>query len=227
MRWRTLIRRMPGAASMRIGRVSRLSPLSRDFGFSRGTPIDRYYIERFLQGYSGDIRGAALEIGDDSYCRMFGGDRIDSQDVLHIEGGRSGATITGDLAAPETLPLRTFDCVILTQTLHLILDPAAAVAHLRHALKPGGILLITVPGVSSVDRGEWGERWCWSMTERSLHGLLATAFDPNEVSVATYGNLFAATAFLHGASVEDTGTARLDPLDPSYPVIVAAGARAS
>ena len=34
--------------SVRFGDLRRLSPISRHFGFDRGTPIDRYYIEGFL-----------------------------------------------------------------------------------------------------------------------------------------------------------------------------------
>ncbi len=227
MKWPKLVRRIRGAAAMRLGRVSTMRPLSTDFGFSRGTPIDRYYIEQFLQAHSADIRGDTLEVGDNSYSRRFGGARIGRQDVLHLEPDHEGATITGDLSVPGTLPPRTFDCIILTQTLHLILDVEAAVRQLHQALNPGGTLLVTVPGVSSVDRYGWGEGWCWSMTEHALRTMLSRAFEPNEVSVKTYGNLFAATAFLHGASLEDTGKARLDPVDAAYPVLVAARAQAA
>ena len=72
MKWPKLVRRIRGAAAMRLGRVSTMRPLSTDFGFSRGTPIDRYYIEQFLQAHSADIRGDTLEVGDDSYSRRFG-----------------------------------------------------------------------------------------------------------------------------------------------------------
>ena len=88
-------------------------------------------------------------------------------------------------------------------------------------------MLVTVPGVSSVDRGEWGDRWYWSMTENALADVLGSAFAEQQITAVTYGNLFAATAFLHGAAVEETGTARLDPSDQAYPVIVAARAYSS
>jgi len=227
MKWPKLVRRLRGAAAMRLGRISTTRPLSADFGFSRGTPIDRYYIEQFLQAHSADIRGDTLEVGDDSYSRRFGRDRIGRQDVLHVDPRYAGATIVGDLATSGTLPALTFDCIILTQTLQLIMDVEAAVRHLRGALKPGGILFVTVPGVSSVDRSEWGGRWCWSMTEYALRTMLENAFGTNDVRTKTYGNLFAATAFLHGASVEDTGTTRLNPVDAAYPVLVAGRARAA
>jgi SAM-dependent methyltransferase len=227
MKARKLLSRLYGRASMRLGRIGRQRPLSADFGYSRGTPVDRYYIEHFLAQHSADIRGHVLEVGDAAYSRRFGGERISKQDVLHVDESADDVTIVGDLSRPGVLPEATFDCIILTQTLHLIFDVAAAVGQLRRSLRAGGVLLVTVPGVSSVDRGEWGGRWYWSMTEDALTRLLCTEFAEPQITTATYGNLFAATAFLHGAAVEETGAARLCPSDQAYPVIAAARARAT
>jgi len=224
---RKLLSRLYGRASMRLGRISRQRPLSADFGYSRGTPVDRYYIDQFLRQHVADIRGHVLEVGDATYSQRFGGERISKQHVLHVDAGNAGATIVGDLSAGGVLPKTAFDCIVLTQTLHLVFDLEAAVRHLRDSLRPGGVLLVTVPGVSSVDRGEWGSRWYWSMTESALTRLLGSAFDASAISSALYGNLFAATAFLHGAALEETGIARLCPADPAYPVIVAARASAA
>jgi hypothetical protein len=37
--------------------IGGLEPISRAFGYDRGTPIDRYYLDRFLDEHNGDIRG--------------------------------------------------------------------------------------------------------------------------------------------------------------------------
>lgn len=222
----TPFRRAHGRTAMANGRISSTRPLCREFGYSRGTPIDRYYIERFLQDHAADIHGRVLEVGDDSYSRRFGGDRVEQQDVLHIDAGHPGATITGDLAGRNTLPTETFDCIVLTQTLHLIFDMAVAVQTLRDALRPDGVLLMTVPGISAVDVGRWKDSWNWSLTDLSLGRLLSGSFDADKVSLRTGGNLFAATAFLHGAAVEEIDPAKLDLLDAAYPVMVAARAQA-
>ena len=150
-------RRVRGGDVMARGRGAKTTPLCREYGYSRGTPIDRYYIEGFLKEHSSDVRGRVLEIGDDAYSRRFGGDRITRQDVLHVHAGHAQATITGDLAEPGVLPQGAFDCVILTQMLHLIFDLGAAVAEIRAALAPGGVALITVPGISRSQRPMEGE----------------------------------------------------------------------
>lgn len=59
-------------------------PLTSDWGFSRGLPVDRPYIEAFLERHAADIRGRVLEVGDDSYTRRFGGERVTQRDVLDI-----------------------------------------------------------------------------------------------------------------------------------------------
>ena len=111
---------------MRLGDFDTTRPVSLDFGFDRGLPVDRYYVENFLARHAKDIRGHVLEIGDDAYTKRFGND-LDDVDILHVHGGNANATIIGDLAMPGVLPRDRFDCIVLTQTLHLIYDLASAV----------------------------------------------------------------------------------------------------
>ena len=210
---------------MGLGRIARNAPLSTDWGFDRGLPVDRYYVERFLADHASDIRGRVLEVAEDRYSKRFGGPNIERQDILSLERGDQ-STIIGDLAHPGTLPASAFDCIILTQTLHMIFDLDAAVAQLRQALRPGGVLLVTVPGISPVDRGDWRDSWHWSLTDISLRRLLSKAFEQDKVVVTVRGNLYAATAFLHGAAVEELSRRKLESHDPAFPVTVAARAMA-
>jgi SAM-dependent methyltransferase len=122
------------------------------------------------------------------------------------------------------LPKQGFDCIIFTQTLQFIFDMAAAIDQLHGALRPGGALLVSVPGITPVGQGEWGPYWLWSLTQTALSCLLSGPFDADNVTVRTYGNLAAATAFLHAAAVEEVGHRRLVRSDPAYPVTVTARA---
>ena len=45
-----------------LGTLRRTRPLSDDFGYDRGYPIDRYYIERFLAQHRSHIKGRILEV---------------------------------------------------------------------------------------------------------------------------------------------------------------------
>lgn len=215
--WPLVGRPRPGR--VRMGDLARTRPISSAFGYDRGTPIDRHYIENFLVAHRDAIRGRVLEVGETVYSRRFGSG-VTAQDVLHVRD-HPEATIVGDLARPGTLPADSFDCIVLTQTLHLIYDMRSAVAELHRALRPGGLALVTVPGVSSVDRGEWDESWCWSLTGKSAHRLFSEAFGVDNVEVGVHGNVYAATCFLHGLAVEEVEQAWLDRSDPAYPVTVA------
>jgi SAM-dependent methyltransferase len=209
-----------------MGSLRRLTPVSRQFGYDRGEPVDRYYIESFLRQFDNDIQGRVLEVGDDSYSRRFGRDRITRQDVLHISDGHRGATIIGSLEDAPQIPSEQFNCVILTQTLHLIYDLRAAFATLYRILKPEGVLLVTLPGISQIchDRA-CPERDSWRFTAYSAKRLFTEYFPQNEVHVQSYGNVLTATAFLYGLASREVKRVELDHVDPDYPVILGIRAR--
>lgn len=213
----------PGA--VRFGDLRRLTPMSRAFGFDRGQPVDRRYIEAFLARNAVDIRGRVLEIGDAAYTRRFGGNRVTRNDVLHVSEGNPDATIVADLAHGDAIPSASFDCVILTQTLHLVYDVRAAVATLHRILAPGGVCLVTVPGISQIDAGAWRDSWYWAFTPASLNRVLVERFGAR-VSVESFGNVLAASAFLYGLSAAELTPEELDAADACYPVTVAARATA-
>lgn len=207
-----------------FGDLRRLNPISPVFGFDRGLPlIDRYYIEQFLQRHADDIRGRVLEMGDASYTRRFGGERVAHSDVLHSVPGNPEATLVADLAVPGQLPEGCFDCIVATQTLQMIYDVNAALDGLYRMLKPGGVLLATSHGISRIARREgvdpWGEYW--HFTAQSMRRLLEARFPPEQVRVETFGNVLSAAASLYGLAADDLERAELDQLDPDFEVIVA------
>jgi SAM-dependent methyltransferase len=219
-----VIRRAHGLLTMNFGRIRSVKPLSRSWGYDRGTPIDRHYIEGFLERHRQHVKGQVLEVQEDNYSHRFGGDRVTHIDILSLESSNHRATIVGDLADPRTLPAGQFDCIILTQTLHLVFDMSRAIANVHRALRPGGVLLVTVPGITPLDRAEYLDCWYWSLTGPALRRLMSGPFGPEGVEVEAYGNLYAATAFLHAAAIEEVSKRKLDTRDPAYPVTIAARA---
>lgn len=201
-------------------------PVSSTFGCDRGTAIDRYYIEKFLDARTELIHGRVLEVGDSTYSRRFGGGNVESFEVLHASAANSAATIVGDLTDPASLPTGTIDCFICTQTFNFIYDVEKAVRGAHALLKPGGVLLATVAGISQISRYDM-ERWgdYWRFTTASIEKLFAPVFTGG-VDVATFGNVLAATAFLQGLAVEDLpDPALLDETDGDYQLVIAIVAR--
>jgi glycosyltransferase involved in cell wall biosynthesis len=211
--------------TVRLGSLRRLSPLSTCFGFDRGMPVDRYYIEAFLAEHAGEIHGYVLEIGGDEYSRRFGGTRVTNQDVLHVESGFPGATIIADLSSAPCIPDGRFDCIILTQTLHYIFDLQGAVSTLHRILKPGGTLLATLPGISRLCTDQTDKRSdCWRFTESSAERLFAQCFGASGVAVRSYGNVLTAISFLEGLAAHELRRHELDHHDPEFPVTITVAA---
>lgn len=211
----------PPVGWVQLGSLRRVTPISREFGYDRGLPIDRYYIERFLSANALDIRGHVLEIADNTYTRRFGGDRVIKSDVLHVMEGDPTATIVGDLTCADHIPSDTFDCVILTQTLQFIYDVPAALHTVRRVLKPGGVVLATVPGITPISRYDL-ERWgCyWAFTSLSAGRLFEAVFPARRISIDAHGNVLAASAFLYGMAAEELQQSELDARDPDYQVVI-------
>lgn len=205
---------------VRFGNLRRVTPISRNFGFDRGLPVDRYYVENFLARQTSDIRGRVMEIGDDSYTRKYGADRVTVSDILHVVEGNPQATIVADITRAEHIPSDAFDCIIFTQTLHLIYDVRAAIRTLYRILKPGGVLLTTFPGISQISRDEWGPYWCWAFTTLSARRLFEEVFPAANVEVEAHGNVLAAISYLHGLAAEELRVEELDLHDRDYEVLI-------
>ncbi len=198
-------------------------PVSSVFGFDRGTPVDRYYIERFLREHADKIRGTVLEMGSAEYTRGFGA-TVERSLVFHATDPT--ADITGDLTQAEGLPESVVDCFILTQTFPFIYDVHAAVRGAWKVLKPGGHLLVTSGGITKVSRYDM-DRWghFWSFTDKSLRRLLEEVALPEDITVRTYGNVQASAAFLYGHAAEELTAEELDREDPDYQLLLAAVAK--
>jgi SAM-dependent methyltransferase len=214
----------PPIGAVRFGSLRRLAPISVQWGDDRGGPVDRYYIEKFLAENRRAVHGRVLEIAEDVYSRWFGGRRVTRFDILEYrQGEHPRATFVGDLTTADHIPGDVFDCVIVTQTLQLIYDVEAAVATIHRILRPGGVALVTMPGISQLNRRDcetWGDYWCWGFTTRSAARLFEGNFAGGDVRVASHGNVLAATAFLYGLGRGELRRRELDHHDPDYQLLI-------
>lgn len=199
-----------------------MSPLSPCYGYDRGTPVDRPYIDDFLTVHADLIRGDAAEIKDDTYLRRHGADRLTSVTIIDVDRGNPSATLHADLAAPDSVPPRRFDCIVLTQTLQLLPDPARTIRTLERALRPSGTLLVTVPSVARISPSG-GDEDRWRITPAGLRQLF-TGWT-GAVTVTGYGNLRTCLAALLGEAAEDLAPGQLEHRDPNFPLIACAAAR--
>ena len=203
-----------------LGDLRRVTPIDPNWGFERGTPIDRVYVEHFVGAHAADIRGRVLEIAAPDYTSRFG-QGVTAVDVLMAEEGNPQATIVADLTHAPHISDDTFDCAIVTQTLQFVYDVGAALATLHRILVPGGVLLATAPGltkISPIEDAAYGE-W-WHYTARSLGRLAAEAFGDANVEVESFGNVLAATGFLYGLAASDLDPDEVHVHDPLFEVVI-------
>ena len=179
----------------------RTTPFSQ-WGRARGTPIDRIYIEGFLEDNRGAIRGRVLEVQDSNYTDRFGSG-VSQSDVLDIDSSNPNATLVADLAESDALPVEAFDCFILTQTLQLVSDPRQAITNCHRLLRPGGVLLATVPSITRSDNSYSEEIDRWRFTARACRDLFGEVFGESRTTVTGHGNVLTAIAFLAGLAAEE------------------------
>jgi hypothetical protein len=202
-------------------RLPGLEPVDRELGNSRGDPIDRHYIHEFLWPHRADVRGRVLEVADSGYTDYLGEGRVTRSDVLHVRDRAPGVTIVGNLETGEGIPRAAFDCMVLTQTLQYVYDGRAAARVIREALVPGGVALVTVPGIAQIsrdDRRQWGE--FWRFTSGSARRLFADAFGEDNVQVEVFGNVLVAAAYLYGYAQQELTPEELSHRDEDYEFLI-------
>ncbi len=206
-----------------FGDFKSIEPLNRNFGSERGKAVCHYYIHDFLEKNSSFIKGRVLEFGEDTYTKRYGGEKVISSDILHVNNVDGKGTIVADISKDNNIPSDYFDCIICTQTLQCIYDLKEAMKTLHRILKPGGVLLSSFSGISQVSRYDmdrWGEYWRFSV--KSVEELLSPFFVEKNLVVKSHGNVLSAISYLFGLSSDDLKKNELLHSDPDYPVIITA-----
>ena len=193
-------------------------PISDCYGLDRGTPLDRYFIDAFLAENQENIRGRVLEVGDSRYTVSFGDDRVQTSEVADLDSTNSNATLIADLCKPGSIPSSIYDCIILTQTLHLLREPSICVENCRQGLRPRGVLLLTAPALSRLSP-TFPDGDYWRFTVPGMTELLGKHWD-GTFQVDSYGNLPVCIGFLRGEVVEETQEELLKRRDPRFPLTV-------
>ena len=117
--------------------------------------------------------------------------------VVDISSQNADADLIADLSAPGTLPRSSYDCILLTQTLHIIYEFNEVVRNVHLALRRGGVALVTAPCVSRIDYETGVDGDFWRFTHASLRRLFAERFGIENVEVVAFGNVLSCIGFLH------------------------------
>ena len=212
VRLRSLIR---GHEQPRWGNLRRTVPFSATYGFERGTPIDRHYLHGFLAEQRHLISGEVLEVQTDSYTRRFGHDvrRADTFDIVPSPD----VTYVCDFSHCETLiPDRSYDCLLLPNTLPHFRELEPALANAIRIVRPGGAILASAAGLLPLT-GDVPEYW--RLSPDGWRQRLSIAWPGASLGIAGHGNCLAAIAAQLGLALEELTRPELDACDPRYPVL--------
>jgi Methyltransferase domain len=197
-----------------------LQPASYLWGFDRGMPVHRHYVNHFLSDRASDIRGDCLEFQEDSYTTRFGGERVRTLHILHKTPGNPNATIVADITSDD-VPDNRFDCIICTYVLNVIPELDKAIAGLHRMLRAGGVLLVAVPQLSMCAL-QWQD--LWRFTPEGLALVLGKIFGHDNVTVQGYGNSLTAAGDIRGLVADEFTRSQLDYHDPRFAIVVCARA---
>jgi SAM-dependent methyltransferase len=202
---------VPPVGLVRFGSFRRRTPIGRRRGAERGTPIDAHYVRQFLVRHADDLRGEMLELGATGA-------------LAHARPG--AVTAHTGLALDDTtrfrlsqLPDERFDCIVARHVLHRVYEVPPLVKALHRLLKPGGVLLATLPSVGNVGPDTVHDTY-WTFTPLSAHALFEEAFPSLKLAVEPCGNVLAATASLHGLAAEELRPGELAHRDATYAVVL-------
>jgi SAM-dependent methyltransferase len=205
----------------RWGNLRRTVPFSATYGFERGTPIDRHYLNAFLSAHRDQITGDVLEVQTTSYTERFGRS-VRRSDTFDIAPSFSPTYLCDLSHCEEVIPSASYDCVLLPNTLPHLCELDRALVQLRRIVRPGGVILASAAGLLPLtgDVPEFSR-----LTPDGWRHRLASAWPGAAVDVDGHGNCLAAIAAQLGLVLEELTPSELDVDDPRYPVLSTIAAR--
>jgi SAM-dependent methyltransferase len=197
-----------------LGDFGLAHPLCPDYGFSRGTPIDRFYLSQFVGEVRDRIVGSTLEVGGRTHNRKLYGLTATTEYVTMDVAAGSNADIEADVHNPLVCPARRFDSIIIFNVLEHCKEPWTVVDNIHRWLKPGGRVFCVVPNAQRIHRGPQDYWRILPDAMRSLFRRFATT------TVKGYGNLLTSNASMCGISAEELRSEILNMVDERYPVML-------
>lgn len=205
------------------GNLRRVRPFSNTYGWDRGTPVDRYYVDRFFERHSADITGDVLEIDRNDYTYRFGHDlrAVHSFDI----NPESNPTFLCDIAhCEDILPSEAYDCVLLPCTLQHFRELELSLRNALRLVKPGGVILASAAALSRLDEVFLDY---WRFSPEGWRSFLPQVWPDCTIAVEGEGNCLPVIAMNLGLSLEELKPQELNYYDARFPLVTTVYCRKS
>jgi SAM-dependent methyltransferase len=204
---------VPAVDDIDWGQLRRLTPICGRYGASRGTPIDRYYLGRFVDTIRPLVSGNVLDIGGDTvYRKAFGFHAVKAHDILQLPPF-PGAKYLGDAHDPSLVQANRYDAVLAFNVLEHCARPWQIAGNIYRWLKPGGRAFCVVP---NAQRLHHVPKDYWRILPQGLESIFSE-FSTRKIVV--YGNPCTVVGAYLGIASGELTRQELDHAHPDYPVI--------
>jgi len=194
-----------------FGDFKRKLPFCPQFGHFRGNPVDRYYLDRFIEQIRNEVKGVTLEIGGSKGNReLYGLTNTTSYLTMDLNG--EGLDIIGDAHDTQAVEEASLDTVLLFNVLEHCERPWVVVDNIYQWLKPRGQVFCMVPNAQRVHRVPQDY---WRILPDAMTSLFAR-FGRRKLYV--YGNPLTTLAAYYGIAAEELSREELDHYHENYPV---------
>ena len=184
----------PAVGKVRFGRFRNPHPI-RGKNVALQSIIN-WYSDRWIERHEQDVVGRVLNVSSSGH----------------------------DLDALVELESEAFDTVICKLQLQYAYELNSAIAEISRVMKPSGVFLATLPGVTTAQAGAI-EVDFWRFTALSARRLVETQFQPPSVEVEAMGNVLTAVAALQGLMPSDFSDRELETSSSQHPVVIAVRAK--
>lgn len=194
-----------------FGDFKRKLPFCPQFGNFRGSPVDRYYLDKFIEEIHSEVKGITLEIGgNQANQENYKFSNVTFYLTMDLEG--DDLDIVGDAHDPAAVDEASLDTVVLFNVLEHCERPWVVVDNIYRWLKPRGQVFCMVPNAQRVHRVPQDY---WRIYPDALNSLFAR-FPRRKLYV--YGNPLTTLAAYYGIASEELSREELDYYHENYPV---------
>jgi SAM-dependent methyltransferase len=194
-----------------FGDFKRQQPFCPQFGNLRGSPVDRYYLEKFIEEIRSEVKGITLEIGgNEANQEQYKFSNAKFYLTMDLQG--EDLDIVGDAHDPQAVDEASLDTVVLFNVLEHCERPWQVVDNIYRWLKPDGQVFCMVPNAQRVHRVPQDY---WRIFPDALNSLFGR-FPRRKLYV--YGNPLTTLAAYYGIAAEEFSREELDYYHENYPV---------